>query len=105
MARYIDADKLLNERTIFIQDEEGFDIAVVAVADIELALTADVAEVKHGEWIVKKKWQSGKWHKWLECSCCGAEDWNYRMYKDMPFCELPNFCPHCGAKNGRRTRG
>ena len=49
MARYIDADKLLNERTIFIQDEEGFDIAVVAVADIELAPTADVAEVKHEE--------------------------------------------------------
>lgn len=88
MPRYIDADKLVAERTIFMQDEEAFDVSVVLVSDIKLAPTADVAEVKHGEWR-----KSGPL---LECQNCGEiysqlggnsdKDWNY--------------CPSCGAKMG-----
>ena len=71
MARYIDVDKLLNN----LPNDLPYKASVKRV--IMQAPTADVAEVKHGEWIG------------LECSKCGhfatyANDYNY--------------CPRCGAK-------
>ena len=90
MARYIDADKLIEERTIFMQDEEGFDTSVVLVADIKLTPTADVAEVKYAVW--KEVKQTGKNSRHIkyttkQCSACGY--WNGRR--------ITNYCPHCGA--------
>ena len=98
MARYIDADKLLNERTVFIQDEEGFDIAVVAVADIELAPTADVEEVKHGEWLPVEYVYFGP--KRYECSECKGDDYWRKRYNERK----ENFCPNCGAKMDGDTK-
>lgn len=50
--------------------------------------TADVVEVRHGEYI-----QKGAWH--LECSVCG--------HILAHIGEAKNYCPHCGAKmDGRR---
>lgn len=43
--------------------------------------SADVAEVKHGEW----KWRNGG-----ECSECGFHNSNFDY----------NFCPNCGSYNG-----
>ena len=86
MARYIDADKLIEERTIFMQDEEGFDTSVVLVADIKLTPTADVAEVKHGEWILHDD-GSGT------CTLCGKRQ---KHIWDMD--NWQNFCGNCGAK-------
>ena len=86
MARYIDADKLIEERTIFMQDEEGFDTSVVLVADIKLTPTAEVAEVKHGEWILHDD-GSGT------CTLCGKRQ---KHIWDMD--NWQNFCGNCGAK-------
>lgn len=54
-------------------------------------------ERKNGQWILKRKWKSGRWIKWYECSICGEKDYNAEMYEDMPFTGLSNFCPQCGA--------
>ena len=54
-------------------------------------------ERKHSQWILKRKWQSGRWIKWYECSICGEKDYNVEVYEDMPFIGLSNFCPQCGA--------
>ena len=89
MARYIDADKLIAERTIFMQDEEAFDVSVVLVSDIKLAPTADVAEVKHGEW-KRERIQSKTgniFYSAPECSNCGEKN----TFKTT-------YCPNCGAK-------
>lgn len=52
-------------------------------------LSADVVEVKHGEYI-----QKGAWH--IECSVCG----NVLAHIG----EVKNYCPNCGAKmDGERS--
>ena len=81
MARYIDADKLIEERTIFMQDEEGFDTSVVLVADIKLTPTADVAEVKHGEWELKSEI-----HQLFD-------DVDEECYVECPFCKRCFYIP------------
>lgn len=86
MARYIDADALIRERTTFMQDEEAFDVSVVLVTDIKLAPTADVAEVKHGHWILHSD-GSGT------CTRCGFTQKNVWDYDNWQ-----NFCGHCGTK-------
>ncbi len=78
MKRYIDADALLKEDFT----DSWVDIADQTVFDkiISLVPTADVVEVKHGEWIDRdeKTW----------CSLCGKSNKQYK----------PPYCPHCGAK-------
>ena len=53
---------------------------------------ADVAEVKHGEWIkLDGEWREHGTNKPLtihQCSCCGM------YYQNAPY----NYCPNCGAK-------
>ena len=43
--------------------------------------TADVVEVKHGEWLYSRV------HNILHCSECG----------EIPDCFEPPYCPNCGA--------
>lgn len=92
MARYIDADKLIAERTIFMQDEEAFDVSVILVSDIKLAPTSDVAEVKHGEW--RKGWCDNNLigHEYEECSVCGCSMLDTNQFWNS------KYCPNCGAK-------
>lgn len=59
---------------------------------------ADAAPVVHGRWVQKKEWHLGRWVAWFECSECGEHDDNSDMYEMMPFCNLSNYCPGCGAK-------
>ena len=47
---------------------------------------ADVAPVRHGEWLPTTKWWQGG-SAWKQCSECGI----LHLGKS-------NFCPHCGAK-------
>ena len=67
---------------------------------IENAPTADVEEVKHGEW--KDRYEDKYYNKLYVCSACGREallesyknelgQWNERQV-------LTPICPHCGAK-------
>lgn len=79
MPRYIDADKLIEGR---VSNDP-----VVIAANAEP--TANVAEVKHGEWI-----STGTGYTWCYyCSECGWKD-------GYPFNDRFNYCPHCGAKMG-----
>ena len=74
MARYIDAD------------------AYAFPGDLINEPTADVVEVKHGEWIYKEIFGI----EFPECSVCGTQ------FEDAN-CEDYPYCPECGAKmDGRR---
>ena len=94
MARYIDADKLTDKL-----EELQFDAPVMTpvmkiynvIELVEDQPTADVVEVKHGEWK----------HECLECSVCKRNiseicDADSYLTSDIEY-EL-RFCPFCGAK-------
>lgn len=53
--------------------------------------TADVVEVRHGEWI--KHFSYGLWH--YDCPFC---DDGFAMAEDFEANKLPNYCSNCGAK-------
>ena len=102
MARYIDADKLINEFGNCTLATWGKGLGAswwsqsVKLKDnmvecINKQPTADVVEVKHG-------YDTGNANI-FECSVCGygvddiyeADEKNYPVWKF-------NYCPHCGAK-------
>lgn len=65
--------------------------------------TADVAEVKHGEWEYDPDgmdWQLGAW----VCSLCKVKNDNLGGSKNInPYVFAGSqFCPHCGAKMDRK---
>ena len=56
--------------------------------DIENFPNADVAPVRHGQWISK----NDHGYEWVfVCSNCDYVD-------GYPFNDRPNYCPNCGAK-------
>ena len=57
------------------------------IYELETLPTADVEEVKHGEWLLH---HVGHGHYW-ECSVCHADPCIY-------ITENTNYCPNCGAK-------
>ena len=59
--------------------------SVVDVDDIEALPTADVVEVRHGEWIPIPEYENKR------CSVCRA------VFSDFT---LGYYCPNCGAKMG-----
>ena len=64
---------------------------------IEIIATADVVEVKHGEWIkLDGEWREQGTNKPLiihQCSFCCT------FYQNAPY----NYCPNCGAKMDGRS--
>lgn len=94
MARYIDADALLEELNFIEPDEELYEndhaVWLDCRMDVIHAPTADVVEVKHGEWIHTD--YAEHWRGKDECSLCG--------YHFEPRLDLScfNYCPGCGAK-------
>lgn len=54
---------------------------VVAVDDLMYLLTADVAEVKHGEWVQDEP----------ATVCCSECNYRAMAYNNTPY------CPNCGA--------
>lgn len=85
MARYIDADKLIAEYDrVHIGPPGG------ARKLMEEAPTADVVEVKHGEWIHTDN--ANRWTGKDECSECTYHTWDREDLSHY------NYCPHCGAK-------
>lgn len=80
MSRYIDADKLLE----FCNNAKS---KTIDYNDIARFPTADVEPVRNGRWC----WE-GKAYK---CSLCGK--WIEPLQGDADM----NYCPNCGAKNGR----
>ena len=93
MKRYVDVDKLgigKADRTVFNIPEyaDGWNSAIEI---IENAPTADVVEVKRGEWreiIEPIPWCDDDVDIYYECSLChSTEGW-----------KTFNFCPNCGAE-------
>lgn len=86
MSRYIDADKLIKtlnrEGVPFNEDVNYF---------ILHAPAADVAEVRHGRWIVKDKGIIVTSYCCSECGQVVRDDTGYDVSIDYPYC-------HCGAK-------
>ena len=82
MARYIDAEDFLDLFYVASigQDKEFIKTVEMVIADTP---TADVVEVKHGEWV---------YDHWCEfkCSICGH-------YSNTNPRGQENFCPNCGA--------
>lgn len=92
MAKYIDADNLINELSaacmpIYEKGITGILGDNSSIADIiNEQPTADVQEVKHGYW--QNKYRSGTTIKeGVVSSCCDM--WNNRKSQ---------FCPNCGAR-------
>ena len=109
MSRYIDADKLFlnfndwafaespDERHSDLPEYSEHKIHEMiyrtineAMSAIEQQPTADVVEVKHGEWI--ELYENN-----YKCSTCG--DW-WETIEGTPQDNGMNYCPHCGAKMG-----
>ena len=87
MARYVDADALLEKRwDVPFETNDAHYVQVVDVADIENAPTADVVEIKHGEW----KGKSIAGYSDIKCSVC-SKVFPHQTGKW-------NFCPNCGTK-------
>ena len=99
MARYVDADVLhiqMNDLYKHHIEMKNFS-ADGAVADcldlLDNAPTADVTEVKHGEW--KVHFSFDKWH--YDCPFC---DFGFAIgiRQESP----PNYCENCGAKMDKK---
>lgn len=107
MARYIDAEKLLIEMRPKQKPHEStyatgrmffaYDIAVINEQP-----TADVVEVKHGEWLPyesEEPFGDESETTWYKCSVCGTDALG-RCYEDEYY-SYPlrtDYCPNCGAK-------
>lgn len=87
MARYVDIDKLITEYDRVHIGEAGGARKLMIDAP-----TADVQEVKHGEWNVDYDCESVV----LSCSLCDEKYWIER--EDELEKHKPNYCPRCGAK-------
>lgn len=75
-------------------DSKGQDIADRIEDDIVEIPTADVVEVKHGEWEKPQFIGRSGFREVRDfiCSICGKE------YAVEQPCNLMNYCPYCGAK-------
>lgn len=89
MARYIDVEKL-----DFSPLKDDFDRAR-AVTIVKFQPTADVVEVKHGEW-KEEIWCDNFQHT---CSLC------HSTVRVHPQSVAYKYCPYCGAKmDGERKK-
>ena len=89
MARYIDAEQVIPKLFSVAITTDLYGQGISAGIDQALRIiknqpTADVAEVKHGEWIYNVKYYS--------CSICAGKRFNLLLGTDA------EYCPYCGAK-------
>lgn len=106
MARYIDAEKLIDFKFSYItnerykdgkwkSEEEIYAYKVgynTAIEDAQFAQTVDVVERKRGNWETEIRTIRGHKIPFLACSICGiyaADEYTY--------------CPHCGAEMKEST--
>ena len=64
----------------------------VPVRAIKNIPSADVVEVRHGEWIEQ---EDGFGDTYYDCSCCGE---SFCLIEGTPTDNMYNFCPNCGAR-------
>ena len=106
MAEFYNAEKLLEfvkQNTPHIDGETTMQCVERAIKE---APTADVVEVKHGEWQLKEC-QCGLFSitDFFVCSACKEEfDVDGWDYEDL--CANAKYCPNCGAKmDGGKANG
>ena len=91
MARHIDADKLVAEIREVLNLRQDYKAMMSYfcyeqfIELLEEAPTADVVEVKHGEW------KSFEIPHMMRCSECGVSELDIHRTKF-------DYCPSCGAK-------
>ncbi len=89
--KYKDLHKKENSRL-------GMSIVNEIYLDIDNLPTADVEEVKHGEWIQEWELEKGLEDNdeipYIKCSLCGHMEWGIDKEMDI----TPNYCNECGAK-------
>ena len=105
MSRYIDADKLKEECYKFANDVSRNAMAFVQ-GQINAVPTADVVEVRHGEWIEEQRPYSTSAgvrssSLWRKCSVC---DGAYPVVTVGQHLKKYKHCFECGAKmDGERS--
>ena len=109
MSRYIDADLLLakcRRNPLFEKTLEDTRMVYVERSVIDSIPTADVVEVRHGEW--KDRYENKYANHLYECSLCGeiAPDGVKRSVLGNPeiIQVLSPYCPTCGAKMDGKGR-
>ena len=85
MAKYIERETAIAWFMPYAHAGESIDADVV-ISDIKGMKAADVAPVRHGEWLPTTKWWQGG-SAWKQCSECGI----LHLGKS-------NFCPNCGCR-------
>lgn len=98
MVRYIDANKLqeafekIADEPDYMHEGENWQTGIYLAGTIaDKQPTADVEEVKHGEWKIET---DNYGCEYVMCSVCEKE--YYPIDEDMP-CTALNYCPNCGA--------
>lgn len=97
MSRYIDADKFierLNASPAFPNmGTDGYFLLGVVEDLLKSFPTADVVEVRHGEWNTECKASTSSGFAWYmhTCSTCG---YTYKTVVPIGY----TYCPNCGAK-------
>ena len=91
MSRYVDIEpyeKYVLQR--YYRNSMGECVETVPLCGLP---TADVAEVRHGKWVIEKKMFPYIYPKW-SCSECGEETTETTGWGTKP---RYNYCPNCGA--------
>lgn len=105
MARYINADNLINELSaacmpIYEKGITGILGDNSSIADIiNEQPTADVQEVKHGHWIPERDPDEGNRIQCYHCSVCD-DDFHY-----IGAFIATKYCPNCGARMDGESNG
>ena len=98
MARYVRTDEILKTARDGFHSDFGRSMAdLTSLREvIEDTPTAEVVEVRHGEWTHTD--MADHWHSKDECSEC-----HYHTYDRIDLSHF-NYCPNCGAKmDGGKT--
>ena len=93
MAKHIDADQLIKVLRRLRDKGE----LLIGISDVMYTIddmpAADVAEVRHGEWVFKFYCGNMSGYDYgMNCSVCGKP--THRQFAE----KMPPFCPNCGAK-------
>jgi len=95
MSKYIDADKAIEVCDWYEHEYIECEDYIRTIADdIRHLPAADVAEVKHGRWVLETKVFPYIDPRWT-CSECGEETTETTGWGTRP---RYNYCPNCGAR-------
>ena len=99
MAEYIDREAVIEYlKNLPPKGYENSILGKITLHEISNFPTADVVEVRHGEWVMVKPRVRGR-NATYKCTCCGKYFSSY--YNDV---QTWRYCP-CGAKMDGKGEG